>query len=351
MRAIRAAACLVLAAAGLPAQAVTTVVYPSALAKGGNSQTTIPFASAPMRYQQVIKGFDLAKTIKRPARLVGLRFRGKMSGLRGQGVTLEVWLAESSGTISSFFNNNLKNPVNVVPKRSFTLPTSRAGAWVLLLPFAKSFVWNGTSDLVMDVRIHGNTNSGRPFFYPFDAGVAVPTQRLYSTSGPNATVAGVNQKGVGLAIGVDYVEGVQFTYGKGCRGDGGKVPVIGALNGFPIVGNRNYSITLGSARPQSTALLLWGLSDKRWGSFTLPLDLGNAGITNCTLYAAADFVWSAPTFGGSPGTGQALVKFPIPAIGTLKGLNLYFQWAVVDPASGRKTPLTLSNALRVVIGG
>ncbi len=341
---------LVAALSQAGAQTLQTAVFPSWAKKVGNSQSSFPFAGSPMRYQQVIQGADLAKVLKSPARLRGVAFRAKMTGLKGHSVTMEVWIGKASSTISSFFNSNLINPVPVFPKASITLPTSTAGAWVLNIPFRKEFTWDGKSNFVLDVRIHGNSNRNRSFFYQFDGVVAGPTKRLYSTTGPNATTATFNQNGVGLVVRFSYVLGVALRYGKGCPGDGNRTPRIDTLNGFPVVGNRSFKILVSGARPQSTALLFLGLSATKWGGFTLPLPLKNAGIPGCTLYAGADFIFTTPTVGGAPGMGSGSVPFSIPAIPSLRGQSLYVQWGVVDPGSKRPVPLTLSDALRLLIG-
>ncbi|MEZ5989439.1 MAG: hypothetical protein R3F30_10005 [Planctomycetota bacterium] len=141
-----------------------------------------------------------------------------------------------------------------------------------------------------------------------------------------------------------------LNFGDGCKGAGGYVPMAQS-NVHPIVGTPFFQIEVVQAPSQAPAILCWGLSDKMWANtIPLPLDLRTLGMPGCTLYVDPYFVWGTATVGGSPGNGKGIIPFPIPAVGSFIGLELFFQWAIYDTSQSRSIPLTWSDGLRVIIG-
>ncbi len=332
----------------MPLLAQSQAIFPSTAKTKGNSQNSLPFAGSPMRYQQKYLASDLKKIIKGGAvRIVGLNFRSKTQGFSGKSVTLEITLAKAPALVTSAFDSNLINKVLVVPKTTITLPTSGTLSWVLPIPFKVNYTWDGKSDIMMDVRIYKNGNNNRPFLYFFDSVTGGPTERLYAT-GASSTFSRFRQAGSGLVTRFDFLGGAVVPYGKGCVGNGNVVPKA-SVRGAPVLGNV-IQIDLSNARPQAPAVFLLGASNKKWNSFTLPIDLTVLGAKGCSLLTGPLFFVPATTVGGAPGSGSATLKVQVPPIVSLRGLSLYGQWMVNDNVSGRTFPFSFSNGIQMRIG-
>ena len=132
-------------------------------------------------------------------------------------------------------------------------------------------------------------------------------------------------------IGVARVE----RFGSGCTGSAG-IPAIGT-SGIPAIGSTTFQVRLEGARASSPAGLL--LSPAR---SDLPLGFG------CTLYLSPVLVVAIATSTNT--VGSAAVPLPFPNVASHVGVNLYFQYGVLDPAGAYGGVFAASNAVRVVIG-
>ena len=237
-----------LASSGLSAQNKKGIV-PAKFKAGGNARTLVPFAEQPLHYQQTISGVELAKVIKSPVRLRGLEFRTKNSGNQGVQITVQVVISTYRGRVlNGVFSRNLQPDAQVVvPRTKLVLPTS-TGGWDLNLPFVKDWVWNGKDDVIIDVRIYGNGNQNKQFFYWFDSIGPIGNNGVnaHFALGANSLTARVPLTNQGLVTRFNYQEGVVIGYGKGCKGQGGFVPKISVL-GLPTVGNQGFRINLSRA--------------------------------------------------------------------------------------------------------
>ncbi|MCA8976403.1 MAG: choice-of-anchor B family protein [Planctomycetes bacterium] len=99
-------------------------------------------------------------------------------------------------------------------------------------------------------------------------------------------------------------------------------PALGN-NGLPIV-NSSYSVTLSDAVASSAAFLLTGLSDTAYQGTTLPAPI--PGAPGCNVLAAPD----ANRLVITSASGTASSSLSVPNAGSLVGLRLYHQWAVLD---------------------
>ncbi len=346
--------------AAMPAQGVKQFFVPKInQTKFGNNQfQDVPFGRGSIRYQQVFRASDIKKSVA-PVRIRGVSFRGSSSGAnqKGYNLDLEVVMAHHTGVVFNDFKKNLSKDTKTVYKRRtsaknwFKLATNSA-TFHIQIPFDSGveFTWDGVSDIVLDIRIHGNTNSNKNFVYWLDSATnALPFQRIFATQ-PNATKATMNQNFNGLIARFDYVEGATVPFGTGCKGLGGFVPHTQA-NILPLVGSPNLNIEVVSAPPSQPAILLWGGSRTKWGNvIPLPYDLRLAGIPGCSLLVDPLFIWGSATNGGAPGAGKASLPFTIPAAGFLRGTQLFFQWAILDKSQKRLIPLTFSDGMVMVIG-
>ena len=312
-------------------------IVPKRYERSGTHMTRSPFSLQPGRWQQVIRAKEIQERVKKPMRIKRLEFRSKSASQAGMQIEIQVIMSRFKGGLDVFFNNNLaKDAVVVFPRNKITLPTSGALSWDLQIPFASDFTWDGDSDVVIDVRVFGNGNQNKPFLYFFDSVSFDPfvgIEDIWAAT-PNALKATRVGRGTGLIARLSWQEGAVIKYGNGCKGQGGFVPEISA-NGIPVVGNTGLRVNVSKARPQAPAFLLWGGSDKKWGAFTLPLDLKPLGMPQCMLFAEPLQIFGTQTLGGNPGTGVGSVPFGIPPSAVVKGIELFAQWFVVDQATGR----------------
>ena len=124
-------------------------------------------------------------------------------------------------------------------------------------------------------------------------------------------------------------------YGTGCTGTGGLVPQITGID-LPVQPSATFGVQLADARAFAPALLLFAGDPDA-------LDLGGG----CTVLVALP---AASTLRFTNGLGADAFVFGVPASPALLGLDLYFQYAVFDPAGAYLNALALSNGLRVQVG-
>lgn len=124
-------------------------------------------------------------------------------------------------------------------------------------------------------------------------------------------------------------------YGQGCPGTGALVPAMSG-SGNVVLGSTNFAFELTQAPALSLAVLIGGFSRTTSVLGPLPAPIGGG----CAILASPD---TTSAFVTSP-TGTVTMPFAIPNSPTLSGLDLFFQWAIVDPASGSPLGLTTSDA-------
>ena len=97
---------------------------------------------------------------------------------------------------------------------------------------------------------------------------------------------------------------------------------------------------------QQPGLLQIGLSDKQWGSFKLPFDMGYFGMTGCTQYidAVIQAVLRSTSNGGLQLQGR------LPKDKNLVGTSIFLQYISVDLGANAAN-LVNTNAVEISIGG
>jgi len=131
-------------------------------------------------------------------------------------------------------------------------------------------------------------------------------------------------------------EGTSFiaTYGQGCPGTGSLVP---SLTHSAFVGlGLPVSINLENALANTVAVSIVGFSRTMYGTTPLPFDLGGG----CFVLASPD----STGFTVTSGTGTASTGLFVPNDSNLLGLELFWQWAVVDAGSPSPFGIAMSNA-------
>ena len=130
------------------------------------------------------------------------------------------------------------------------------------------------------------------------------------------------------------VRGSATQVGAGCAGSNG-VPTISA-SGPPIVGNRSFSIRLGSLRANAVAFL--GVSAAA----------GNRTFGSCTVYPALPFLGVLQTTSNLAGIAD--LRFPIPSSTALSGVTVYLQGGALDPNGTLFGLAAMTKGLRIVVG-
>jgi len=125
------------------------------------------------------------------------------------------------------------------------------------------------------------------------------------------------------------------TFGLACPGTDGLRPRIGA-SGLPTLGNAAYGATLSDARPSTAATIFLGFAPT-----SLPIGGG------CTLWVAGPPI--ALNTATTP-AGTATMPLSVPNNPRLIGLMLFGQWAILDPNGAWLGIVSLSGALRYVVG-
>jgi hypothetical protein len=124
-------------------------------------------------------------------------------------------------------------------------------------------------------------------------------------------------------------------YGQGCAGTNALIPAMGS-SGTVALGSTNFAFELTQAAPSTLAVLMGGLSRTASSLGALPLSIGGG----CVVLASPDSLMSTIS---SP-AGAATTPFTIPSSASLSGFDLFFQWAILDAASGSPYGITTSDA-------
>lgn len=336
-------------ATSLAAQTLQTFQLPTGSFAAGES--AIPLASSPTRYQQWYSATDLQATVRLPARLHALAFLAGNVLQNGSTVDIEIRMAHlPPGQLpgAGFEANLARDNTLVFPRSVVTLALRPApGARVFTFNFVRDFAWNGSSGIVIDLKVFGNGMGNQSYLYPCRTTVSSlsQTMRLFASGNPaNLSTATTVQNGQGMVTEFDYLDGVSVSFGSGCQGTAGVVPVAGTSGGLPIPPNALWAQTLNGAVPQAPVVLVVGSSQTAYGTVPLPFDLGLIGFTGCFL-RVEPLVYFPAT---ATAAGVATVPMPLPGV-TLRRRYMFVQWFVLDSGAPNGA-LAASQAMWHVFG-
>ncbi|GEM_PF-6959126 len=122
-------------------------------------------------------------------------------------------------------------------------------------------------------------------------------------------------------------EGI-VTYGEVCPGSGGWLPAR-SWSGALATG-KTASLRISRVLGGTTAIHFLGTNRTKFGSVSLPFDLGPFGAKGCFLEAAPILFNGSLTTGTGPGQGTATFKLSVPANPVYVGATIYDQWMVLD---------------------
>lgn len=309
--------------------------------------TSIPFGTTRIHWQLWWSAAEWSTGIGRPVRVQGVDFLTPSGGQTGRRIQLEVRMAHGPTQFptGNFQSNMVADETLVFPApgapNAFTTPTTAAGQFALQIPFATEFQWDGESGVVLDIRIFDNGNFNQP--YPYDVTLETPVVgspfvSLYDDRGnPNATSAN-RFLTRGPRVRIRFVDGATLSFGQGCAGDGGFVPIASTMNGPAFPDNQLWTHVLSSAPSQRTAAWFFGDSrEEIVPGIPLPLQLGFLNAPNCELLVKPDLNWTTQTVGGGAGAGTASLRTPVPPVTNIVGLSFFTQWLILDPFSANNT--------------
>ena len=129
----------------------------------------------------------------------------------------------------------------------------------------------------------------------------------------------------------------------GCAGSNGTPTLAAEPFNLPWIADNFQVRVTNLPTPSTSTFMFTGFSNTRWGSNTLPFDLGVFGLTGCSLLVAPDVVFQITNTNGS-----AVWTLPIPNLPALVGLQFYNQSMNLD--AGAPGGARVSNGGAGVIG-
>lgn len=191
------------------------------------------------------------------------------------------------------------------------------------------FVYDGVSDLVMEIIAEGNTNVGATGHH------RDIRPRAYATNWTGTPPATGTVATGALKWCLSKCVASVGLYGEGCAG------LTHSYNGVPQIGGTTFDALLNGCAPNSAAFLIIGTTN----GTPFPIDLTALGFTGCNLYE--DILIALP--GTSDGAG--LATFPLASLLSNRFLNclkLYTQGANLN--TGAPGLLSASNYARLLFG-
>lgn len=295
----------------------------------GTARSSVTFAN--QRYQLVVRAAELGNL---PGGITGLGFAPCASGTH-RSTSLRVTLAHVppgfSFATNTHFDDNLfvhgTNAQVVLSQDDYAWP--QVGSSWSGLGLDSSYLFQPSSDLLVDIEVTGNDVSGTP-------GLRVGSgERLYALGWigfppPNGTAE------TGAALKLQVVMGCASTSGFGYGCGPGRLSYSGA----PLLG-RTFRVELDGAGANLPAVINFGTGN----SAPYPIDLGAVGAPGCALLCDSRF----GAFGTvTDGTGHASVPLTVPLTRSVIGMRAFNQWIHVDPSVPQ--PFSFTAGGRFVVG-
>jgi hypothetical protein len=313
-------------------------VSPANMATRFGSPNALPFGWSPVRYQQVHAGADFPAALTMAGLSLRQSSRGPISNRFILDLEIQVgYTTRTPGTMSPVFANNFDSgsPVVVLPRVQLAFPdmvpsgpTSPAD-FFFTIPWPVTFDWTPSPgrNFLMQVTVFGNSYGGVASGYGLDAASGPTIGRIYGS--PATATSGTLEPGLGLVLGIRARTHTA-------------VPALYSTN-TPQIGD-SFRVRFSQARPSSTALILFGVSNSVWVG-GLPMDLGFLGAPSCTLLTSIDDVQTMAI----DAAGAANHVYQIPNSIYLLGRRFYNQGMIVDPPANG-LGFAFSNGGVAVIG-
>lgn len=337
---------LLLTAALLPAAlAAQTVVPPSAATAYGGAGGGAPFTySNYIRFQQAIDASYL-----KPGLIYGISFRSRAATTslqerqwQGMRVILSDLNAASVSAMGGTYASNLSTNQTTVFDGQFNMyrpyPTGTGDPYefAVTIPFQTPYLHIGNKPLLVDLFPNSSGTELFPGCSGGGNGLTMDFSRdsgLYSmvAKGPCVTGPTSASPSVGGFVIQFHYGPILMPYGKACIGSGSAAAKISSV-GSSTLGSAFTIQCTGAPTASQLAVLVLGASATMSASLRLPFDLSGASVssgTNCWQNVSTDILLFNTVAGGS--ASQVLV---IPNSSSIKGLEVFSQWAVDDPGIG-----------------
>ena len=284
------------------------------------------------KYQTILRAQELGG----PGVITGLAFNASATGVHyNRLLRIRMTHKPSGYALLSTFSTNIAGYTTVLNELDHTWEV-QGSSWSEI-GLQSGFVYDGTSDVVVEILARGNhTSRGTVAGFRRDADSNTPRAFRYGwswSSEPTSTSAGGAGGGIdmnGAKIRAEFACANAGEFGTSCSyafADAVGTPVAGLSSEFHIHdGPAN--------RP---ALLMLG--------FTVPgVPLSGAGFDGC--YSWVDNVFSVAQL--TDPSGFAAHALSIPNTTAFDGTKVYGQWLALDPAAPRG--LAFTNYVRLVVG-
>ncbi|MBM4062762.1 MAG: hypothetical protein FJ265_16955 [Planctomycetes bacterium] len=273
-------------------------------------------------YQTILRREDLGAA----GTIHGLAFSAGSTGRHwNRDLRVRMSHVPAGHTMSTTFATNLPTPITVLNASNYTWHVT-ANTWTEI-GLQTPFVYNGTSDVVVEVYALANHNTANAGFHRGGE------QRLYAYGwlfGAPPATGTLGNAASRMRVNFNCAVGTEF--GTSCG------PLAATHVGTPNRGAfAHYS--LANAPAAAPAIIGLGFAPINGG-----LSLTSYGFTNC-------YQWhDLPTtlFMLTSGSGTATHSISIPNSATYDGLKIYGQWFVLDGT--QPGGLTVSNHIANMIG-
>ncbi|HLU39083.1 MAG TPA: hypothetical protein VK081_06835, partial [Planctomycetota bacterium] len=180
----------------------------------------------------------------------------------------------------------------------------------------------------------------QPFRRWYVGGVAQPLGQLALSVTPTTSAMTIE------AEYCSYTAGAIASYGTGCQGSNGQIPLL-ASTSTPDIGT-TVTQTVSRLFGPASAVVAIGLSSSTWNGVPLPFNLGLIGANSACNLLAEPLV-SLPIAINVSGSGNFTIPIANDPSGV--GAHIYTQVLVVDPFVSSRVPLIVSNGLDMRLGG
>ena len=275
-----------------------------------------------IRWQTIVRRADLGTA----GAIRSLAFSPQAAGRHwNRQLTVRMAHVVNGYALTNNFAANLPTPTTVLDAANYSFDLAQD--WWTEIGLQTPFLYNGTSDVVVEVIARGNWQTTTATFNTSDE------PRLYAASWsaamPTTGALDDNALRMRLGFGCSAVN----EHGASC----GTLEATHFGNGNR--GSTFYFMTYG-APASSVAVLALGLTN----GAPLPLSLTPLGWTNCTAFQDAATTATVATSAG----GNGNFALPIPNNPALDGTTIFGQWLTLDATEPGL--LTFSGQTRVMVG-
>ena len=276
-------------------------------------------------YQTIATAADLGGTA---GRISGIAFAPCGTGVHRNG-RLRITLSHvpAGYVLAASFAANLPSPVVVLDQTNFVWPIT-ANQWNEV-GVNGTFVYDGVSDVVMEVIAEGNTNTG---------GIGCHRDvrpRAYATGWVGTPPATGTVATGALKWSLTRCVATATAFGEGCFG------LAHSYTGLPQLGATVLDANLTGCAANSPAYLIIGTNN----GAPFPIDLSFLGFTGCSLYHDVAIVVATT----ADGAGNATVPLgPVPNLASWRCANILTQGANLNVAA--PGAVTTSNYIRLLFG-